>query len=75
MGTNILAYGEVTGHSHKLIGGKVLKRDKQLYVQVEDSAELVHQEHRSIYLPQGLYEVVRQQEYEAGIHQGRILQD
>lgn len=72
---NILAYGETTGHSHKIVGAKVLRRDKQLYVTVEEQAEILHEEHGRILLPTGLWQVVRQREYEAGSHKTRILTD
>ena len=61
---SVLARGEATGHSHRIEGGRVFRTGNgQLLVQVEKEAELVHEEHRQITIPQGTYEVVRQIEY------------
>lgn len=65
-GRVILAYGEVTGHAHA-----ILERDAVLWetpggsriLAVESEADLVHDEHDTIRLPAGLYEVRRQREW------------
>ena len=65
-GRVVLAYGEVTGHAHA-----ILDRDTALFdngkgvriLAVESEAELVHEEHGTIALPRGLYEVTQQREY------------
>ena len=60
----ILARGEVTGHVHEVIGdAELYERDGTLYIRVRSSAELRHQEHGPITLPQGNYEVGIQKEY------------
>ena len=66
----ILAYGEVTGHSHALAerhcelftptapGGSVT------YLEVKKAiAALTHDEHATIELEPGVYEITRQREY------------
>jgi hypothetical protein len=63
----ILAEGELTGHSHRLEGAGVaelyeLGEDRYLRI-VAESASVVHQEHRAITLPRGIYRVWRQREY------------
>lgn len=63
----VLAYGEVTGHAHKvedLTQAEVLEVGNDLYLRVsEDGVRIVHDEHSPITLPAGNYEVVVQQEY------------
>ena len=61
----ILARGEATGHNHRITGpAKVLRSGQQLYVLAEQEAELVHEEHDTIRVPQGIWRVVRQREYD-----------
>lgn len=65
----ILLRGEVTGHAHRLQGSYILYRsndtDEQgvTYFEVKGKANLNHEEHGIINLPEGFYEVVRQREY------------
>lgn len=75
----VLAEGEVTGHRHAVHGGALLFRDDALARSIPDDlyvgtlrvgapgAELRHEEHASIALPPGRYEVRRQREYRAGM--------
>lgn len=72
----ILAYGESTGHSHRMEGDHVHllstdpeneERVRYLIVDEEvdmDGAVLVHDEHDPIEIPPGNYKVIRQREYE-----------
>ena len=65
----ILLLGEATGHAHRLQGNYTLYRsnDKKeqgiTYFEVHDKANLNHEEHGVIDLPQGFYAVIRQREY------------
>jgi hypothetical protein len=65
--TGILAYGEVTGHAHKienLAHAEVLEIERGLYLRVGDEGvRVVHEEHAPITLPPGNYEVEIQREY------------
>lgn len=63
----VLAYGEVTGHAHKIderdaeywtAGG-----ERFIRVALGQVANLVHEEHSTIPLPSGTYRVVQQREY------------
>jgi hypothetical protein len=62
-----LAQGELTGHSHRIQQAQTVQLWTQgngLFLEVkEPSATLIHEEHRAIELPQGLYQVWRQREY------------
>ncbi len=68
-GRVILAYGEVTGHAHAVIGDDVgffaadLADLEQRFLRIESEAQVVHEEHSTITLPPGNYRVVRQREY------------
>lgn len=68
-GRVVLAYGEVTGHAHAisdercdLFAGDKLEA-RFLEVLAEGGVELLHEEHSTITLPPGIYEVTRQREY------------
>lgn len=63
----ILAYGEATGHRHQFADPETValfEADGLLFVKViAAEATLIHEEHRAITLPQGLYHVWQQREY------------
>lgn len=63
----ILAYGEVTGHAHAITSEHVNyvkeKNTSKLYLIVDNTAKLKHEEHNEIPLAPAIYEVVRQREY------------
>ena len=63
----VLAEGEVTGHSHRFAVPTevdLFKAGGDLYVDVlVDDAEVIHQEHGTIRLPRGAYQVRIQREY------------
>ena len=59
----------VTGHTHKVTKGRVyVNRDIRwdarynFFVELPEGADLVHEEHGTIPLPPGNYEVIRQRE-------------
>ena len=71
-GDVILAYGEVTGHAHRLAEGSVKpyakgglwSADAERFIAVmEAGANLTHEEHSTIALPPGNYRIVQQREY------------
>jgi hypothetical protein len=62
----VILEGEITGHAHRLDGpgGQILVSDDGMMVVVILSpVGLIHEEHDRIELSVGLYEVVRQREY------------
>jgi len=60
----VLAYGERTGHAHRLEGqGQIWRQDTELYLKLEQPSRVVHDEHEPITLPRGVYQVVAQREY------------
>jgi hypothetical protein len=63
-GNVVLAYGEATGHHHTLAGKvKEMVLGERKFVVVEDVSQLTHQEHGTITVEPGTYEVVRQREW------------
>ena len=66
-GKVVLAHGEVTGHSHAIEAREArLFRGETpniAYLLLEEPAVLGHEEHASISLPMGYYEVTIQREY------------
>src|SRR5262245_54829656 len=66
----VLAEGEATGHSHRIDrpgAAELLERGGMLYLRVlAAEASVIHQEHRLITLPRGLYRVWQQREYSPG---------
>jgi hypothetical protein len=70
LNTNVLAYGEKTGHKHQFLGGKVSfledSTSKRRFLDVTETTVLVHDEHGLIELEPNFYEVVIQREYVPG---------
>ena len=70
-GDVILAYGEVTGHAHRLAPesvqpfakGGVWSPQAERFIRAAEGAVLRHEEHDAIPLPAGDYRVVQQVEY------------
>ena len=73
-GDVILAFGEVTGHAHRLASGTVAPFAKggvwsptaERYIQALEGAKLTHEEHGAIALEPGNYRVIQQREYVPG---------
>lgn len=67
-GRVILAHGEVTGHAHAITDESVCqyRTNSQGVTALEirqAMAMLKHEEHGTIQIPKGTYEVIRQREY------------
>jgi hypothetical protein len=62
-----LAYGEITGHSHRIQdpdSARLWVQGGLLFLQVvADTATVVHEEHKAIALSRGTYRVWMQREY------------
>lgn len=69
-GSVTLAYGEITGHSHRIAdphSAETFELDGQIYLKVTaPKAQLIHEEHATIELPQGIYRIWQQREYTPG---------
>lgn len=66
MKDDTLAKGEVTGHRHRLIGQAQVYADAegQQFAEVQNPAQLIHEEHRPIQVPAGVYRVRLQREFD-----------
>ncbi len=65
-GRVVLAYGEVTGHAHVIddaLAELFEERDGRIYLKASGPVDLVHEEHGTIAIAPGTYEVIRQREY------------
>ncbi len=65
----VLAYGEVTGHAHAIHESRVrMFHDGALarsLLKVDEHEKIVHEEHGTVDLKPGFYEVRRQREFDA----------
>lgn len=65
--TDILREGTITGHHHKIVNGNIFFQHIDnnhifAYVEALEKCKLIHDEHNTIELPEGIYEVRRQRE-------------
>ena len=56
--------GEATGHAHRIQNGAIFRSGSTMYLHANKGAILVHEEHATIELDPGFYEVVRQREFD-----------
>lgn len=60
-----LAYGEVTGHAHRIDVGELFQaKDGSLYLKVDVLAKLSHEEHKAQTILPGTYRVGIKRQYE-----------
>jgi len=64
--TKTVAEGEATGHNHKFQGQVLIYEtgSGQKFVDAKEELELIHQEHKTIQIPKGIYEVIKEQEFD-----------
>jgi len=62
---DIILKGEATGHAHRIENGTIYTGGwpEVMYLEAEAEAALVHEEHNTIPIEAGVYEVIRQREY------------
>ena len=61
----VVAYGEVTGHAHRVVDGLLYEAaDGTVYIEAETATTLTHEEHGVIPLPAGIYRVTQQREWD-----------
>jgi len=63
----ILAYGEVTGHAHRIkdtVNSMFYEKDGKSYLKVTKPVDLTHEEHHTQTIPIGIYEVGIVKEYD-----------
>ena len=72
---DVLAYGEATGHSHR-IAGAVAERyehDGRAFVLLADAGLLTHEEHGQAELPAGAYEIIIERDYDPTLYARRVI--
>lgn len=76
-GRAIVAYGEVTGHCHEVIGEgvEVYEENGTLYVSAPHGGRIQHEEHKPIDLPPGNYEIGIVREYDHFAEEARNVAD
>lgn len=79
---NTLAYGEVTGHSHRILPKtkedvvEVYEAENgDLAIKVNGIGVIEHQEHKTIEIPTGAYKINREREYDYFQMASRRVQD
>ena len=75
---NIIAYGEMTGHTHQLTEGRVYNdsKKKEKYVEIVGRpTPIIHEEHKPIVLEPGKYKVTRQREYKPAKRRAQAVVD
>lgn len=64
-GSFVLAEGETTGHKHLLTADRMTIRkteDGRFYLSLETPGTITHEEHKTIVLPPGIYEMGNERE-------------
>jgi hypothetical protein len=79
-GEYVLAYGEVTGHRHRVCvkeksDMKVINANGVIFMQLTVDAPLVHEEHKTIEIPKGIYRIGNEQEYDYCSHEIKQVTD
>ena len=71
----VLAYGEVTGHSHRIDGATVERydHDGRAYVLLAQAGVLTHEEHGQAALPAGAYELIIERDYDPNMYARRVV--
>lgn len=65
-GRIVLAWGEATGHAHAIHDrdARTFTHDGERFLLTKSKAQLIHEEHGPIDVPEGTWRVVIQREYE-----------
>lgn len=73
----VVAYGEVTGHKHEVVGDgvEVYDLDGVLYVSAPHGGRIQHEEHHAIDLPAGNYEIGIVREFDHFKEEARNVAD
>lgn len=71
-----LIRSQVTGHAHQVKGNaQVLKDGERLFVRAAQPFELVHEEHKTLVIPEGEYFLDHVQEYDHLAEEARAVAD
>ena len=73
--SNVLVYGEASGHAHALEGGDVFKMGEAIFLIIANKGKITHQEHKTIKLDKGNYAVLRTREFDYSSKKAREVRD
>ena len=79
--TTVVAEGEATGHRHTFKSGQVLLFKKKsdnapsIVLIGSQNSTLTHQQHLSITIPRGLYEIIRERSYDPFSKEEQTVED
>ena len=76
-GRLILAHGEATGHAHAVLeeGVELFEVDGTLFCKATKEFEVKHEEHKTVKVPPGTYEVQRVKEYDHFAEEAKQVRD
>ena len=75
----VIVEGEQTGHMHAVSVGTLYEKrsawntPEQLFLRTDETTELTHDEHATIKLPKGDYEITFQREYDENNRHRRVI--
>lgn len=76
-GRVVLAYGEVTGHAHAIVDktAEFFQCDdgRRILLVKDDETKLSHEEHGTVTIPKGEYEIIQQREYDPELHSRQVI--
>lgn len=73
---NIILWGEVTGHAHRLVGGQTFTDSNgNVFLNLLKTAKIVHEEHDTIPLKAGTYAILRTREYDYSSQKAKEVTD
>jgi hypothetical protein len=75
--SNVILEGEATGHAHRIQNGLIFEIGwpTEMYIKAQKGATITHDEHETIDIEPGIYQVVRQREYDPSLRDGRWIED
>ena len=76
-GPIVVAQGETTGHAHKILDDvkAFLDEKDNMFLEIESPVTVVHEEHKPIELPEGIYMVDKVREYDHFQEESRRVRD
>ena len=69
---NVIIEGEISGHKHAITNGKLYEKGDKIILEADKGCELTHPEHKPIPIPQGVYEIKIQVEYDEVKHKAKV---
>ncbi len=71
--SGVIVEGEQTGHMHKTSVGTLYEKGTELFLHTDEATEITHDEHATIKLPKGDFEITFQREYDENNRFRRVI--